>query len=243
MSVVSGSATIASASAVRGGRPETDSPNKTGPQTSVGLADDAIRMDASLARAVERLQKVGDTTVRPVPTDMIKDAGPHSRFVDAVQALRLNEADASRLTSTRIAELKSAAREVFSVTTGIPRAPSPIEVFEEQQLRDIELVKEVPVAGPETESTGSADSGEQVTETGGKQAAEPGAPSEGHVPALPGTNGIPGSPTDARPAGGGSTTNAGTDIAGNDAMAGKSDTARFTPGSTATRNEGQRTTV
>lgn len=241
MSVVSGSATIASASAVRGGRSETDSPNKSGPQTSADLADDAIRMDASLARAVERLQKVGDTTVRPVPTDMIKDAGPHSRFVDAVQALRLNEADASRLTSTRIAELKSAAREVFSVTTGIPRAPSPIEVFEEQKLREIELVKEARVAGPETESTGSADSDKQVPETGGKQAAEPGAPSEGHVPALPGTNGIPGSPTDARPAGGGSTTNAGTDFAGNDAMVGPSDTARSTPGSTAARNEGQRT--
>ena len=243
MSVVPGPATIASASAVRGGRPETDAPNKTGPQASAGIAEGAIRMDASFARIVERLQKVGDPTVRPVPTDMIKDAGPHSRFVDAVQALRLNEADASRLTPTRIAELKSAAREVFSVTTGIPRAPSPIEVFEEQQLHDVDLVKEVRVTGPEIESTDRTESDELVTGTGGKRANGSDKPSEVRVPELPGASGIPGSTIDTQSSDGGPTANLGTGSTGDDAVAGQSDSARSAPEPATTRNEGQRATT
>lgn len=142
MTVVSGSATIASASAVHGGRPETGSQSKARPLGYAAISDGAVRMDASLARAIVRLQQSGDVATKPVASDVIRAAGPHGRFVDAVQALRLTKAEASRLTPTRVAELKEAAKEVFSLTTGVPRAQSPIEVFEEQRLRELELRRE-----------------------------------------------------------------------------------------------------
>lgn len=182
MSAVSGFATLASASALHGGRPEAVSHSKARPAGDSGTGDGAFRMDASLARAVERLQRAGAFPDLPVQNDVIQEAGPHGRFVDAVQALRLTEADASRLTPTRVAELKEAAREVFSVATGIPRAQSPIEVFEEQRLRETELRKEVPIGPPET---GSAREDDPSIDSGNARMDNTGTVPDADVPELP----------------------------------------------------------
>ena len=200
MSAVSGIATLASASALHGGRTETASQSKARPAGDSRTGDGAFRMDASLARAVERLQGAGGFPDLPVQNDVVRRAGPHGRFVDAVQALRLTEADASRLTPTRVAELKEAAREVFSVATGIPRAQSPIEVFEEQWLREIELRKEVRIEVPGDDSAEADEPSSEPhvkrTDSAGANVDLPELPQSANVPeagsgADLGTVGIP----------------------------------------------------
>lgn len=194
MSAVSGIATPASASALHGGRPETASHSKARPAGDSGTGDGAFRMDASLARAVERLQRAGGFPDLPLQNDVIRGAGPHGRFVDAVQALRLTEADASRLPPTRVAELKEAAREVFSVASGIPRAQSPIEVFEEQRLRETELRKEVRI---EVAGDDSAEADDPSSEPYTKRTDSAGAVADVDLPELSQSGNVPGAGTGA----------------------------------------------
>ena len=54
-----------------------------------------------------------------------------ARFVDAVQALRLNADTASDLTPGRISELRAAAKEVFEYTGEIPRDVRPTDTAPE----------------------------------------------------------------------------------------------------------------
>lgn len=71
-------------------------------------------------------------------TAITEGSGKYMRFVDAVQALRLNTVEASRMSPARVEELKEAAEEVFDIRNGIPREQRPAEVFEEQRIREAE---------------------------------------------------------------------------------------------------------
>ena len=192
-------------------------------------------MDASLARAVERLQRAGAFPDLPVQNDVIQGAGPHGRFVDAVQALRLTEADASRLTPTRVAELKEAAREVFSVATGIPRAQSPIEVFEEQRLRETELRKEVLIGPPET---GSGNADDPFSDSGGEPPDAAGTARDSALPDLPASGDAPKTGTGSD--GGGVQRPAGSEpvLAGDTDTSDRSDTAPSGPRTATSGNAG-----
>lgn len=143
MSVVSGIAT-SSGAVTRLNVPGSDKADSTkNIENNVGSAStDAVRIDKSAARIVERVASVSDGSER-VPLTGAKAGltpgdGRYSRFVDAVQALRLDESTAAELTPERVAELKAAAAEVFNIRSDIPREQRPSEVLDEQRPLEAE---------------------------------------------------------------------------------------------------------
>ena len=151
-------------------------------RSEAGVAtSSAVRVDPTMLRIVEQSGSVSRlATEQAAPTaNLAPGNGKYAMFVDAVLALRLDEAAAAELPSARMAELKKAAAEIFQIRTGIPRERDPIEVLVEQrekkaaQSRPADPVREdsdrgdaaVPVARPdeglavgivttETEATG-----------------------------------------------------------------------------------------
>ncbi|MEL7154263.1 MAG: hypothetical protein AAFN51_10835 [Pseudomonadota bacterium] len=102
----------------------------------------AVRLDPTVQRIVEQTggasRSNADGSARVFPSNLVPGNGKYSRFVDAVQALRLDEAAAAELTQARVAELKAAAAEVFQIRKDIPREKRPIEMLEEQHERQVE---------------------------------------------------------------------------------------------------------
>ena len=123
----------------------------------------AVRLDPTVQRIVEQAggasRSNGDGSARAFPSNLVPGDGKYSRFVDAVQALRLDEAAAAELTQARVAELKAAAAEVFQIRNGIPREKRPIELLEEQRERQVERDQR-----PES-IRGKPDGKEEVTAT------------------------------------------------------------------------------
>lgn len=100
---------------------------------------EAIKADPTLTRIIERIGSISNRS-SPVQTQGFQpEAAPgnirYSRFVDAVQALRLDKSDAAELTRERVAELKAAAEEVFNMRSDIPKDESPAEIYAEQMQR------------------------------------------------------------------------------------------------------------
>ena len=140
MSVMSGVATFTGASSPLNGRLDAASLPKRARDTSVPQPGKALRIDPSILRIVERVSGGLDASAVKQPAaqnTIAKGSGKYMRFVDAVQALRLNTADAARMSPARVEELKEAAAEVFDIH-GVPREQRPAEVFEEQRLREAE---------------------------------------------------------------------------------------------------------
>lgn len=143
MSVVSGIATASGVSSLLNapGGNKADVAKRTGgaPETA---ATNALRIDHTITRIVERLTGVDNQPTSGDPNaaqaNVIPGSGRYSRFVEAVQALRLDEATAAELTPERVAQLKAAAAEVFNMRSDIPRELRPVEIFEEQRQADVQ---------------------------------------------------------------------------------------------------------
>ncbi|MEM7212861.1 MAG: hypothetical protein AAF479_13375 [Pseudomonadota bacterium] len=142
MSVVSGIATANGVSSLLNGRFDSASDQKRARDASPSPPGKALRIDASISRIVERMRGGAEVTLptqSPASgTAIAKGSGKYMRFVDAVQALRLNTADAARMSPARVEELKEAAKEVFDIRSGVPREQRPAEAFEEQRIREAE---------------------------------------------------------------------------------------------------------
>ena len=149
--------------------------------------DTGLRIDSGVKRIVERVSKATGSS-EPAPlqrsdSNLAPGSSRYAQFVEAVQALRLDKADAAELTPGRVAELKAAAEEVFQMRSDIPREQRPLEVFEEQRQREIE--REAPVRnGPQQESETEAARaiGDATQEQPGQRSPTPEA--ENAVPEL-----------------------------------------------------------
>lgn len=95
-----------------------------GQQATVArLAEDHPRVSAKRKVVRPVLAPAKADTAQSVPARTPSNSGDnrYARFVQAVEALRLDYDAASELTAARIAELKAAAEEVFKMGDSVPR--------------------------------------------------------------------------------------------------------------------------
>lgn len=192
MSVVSGIATLNGAASQSGGKSVSGGePKARARDAGPAVPSAALRIDASLSRIVERLggasALAGFVPSQDFSEDIVQGSGRYMRFVDAVQALRLNTADAAELPPARVEQLREAAKEVFDIHTGIPREQRPSEVFEEQRLQEMEREARARAAEAEAVEAESDAKGEPAAPVDGTEAdpATSEAARSGSAPELP----------------------------------------------------------
>ena len=174
MNIVSGIATAPGISALLNAPRErvTASRTSTGTNDQTGRAAEAPsrRERPSGVPAENRVERAAKTAAMPALRGVISSGDPRMvRFVEAVQALRLDADTASTLPPDRLSRLRDAAKLVFKVARDIPREVRPTDSYPEPvQGEKVSATDEI-VRG--TERTGNPPDGKTSATTESESSA------------------------------------------------------------------------
>lgn len=133
-----------------------------------------------------------------------------ARFVMAVQALRIDESEATLITSDRMQQMREAAEAVFQIRNGIPRPSRPTDRVQETDIAP-ETRSPDTTAGEPAETTDAADAaqtgfvsvdgGDSTADMPDVRGAEPTSTPETPEPPTPPAGDSGGAPADSAPSG------------------------------------------